>query len=538
MPCRKLKRESSIPASPSPSLQEDDIKDAPNSPKRGRKESEQKRRVLMNQYFDELLVLLMLLGQKHVPQKMDKVATLKETIACLKVYYQLTHLETPLAVLPKDKASKYIFNRGDALNLILNSQDSFLVLVSESGRVMFSNPLVTSLLGYMQTRLIGQNWYDFVHEKDKELFRSLFRPSANGHCLANSSVTVFPTVTCTLHIRLYSGEAGGQTQYLPFKCLVLHRECIVSSSELTQQEPFSPGEFDGNVTPLLDKQQHFVILIGKLPTSLLHVDLPVGTNDVNFDFELRVSKEGRIISIEEHAILIIGYNSSEIIGTSFFDYVDPYHLSDIAESISSLTKTGLGVTSPYRLMTKSGRYIWLISKAYTSYDPWINKPDHILFTNRVLGSDQVLPEHRFYRSRKLLPDPECEQEYVLPTCTHTPPLPRNSTVPDVQQNPLVEQYTSDAIGTMMGQGSSIVDTQLSIPSLSEEHARRMPALVQRGQQQQGTVPLQRGQQQQGTVSPLVQRGQQGTVPFAQVGIVKNLHACMMYAVYSICVHVS
>ncbi len=485
MPCRKPKRESSIPASPSVPDADLKMEAAPNSPKRGRKESEQKRRVLMNQYFDELIVLLMLLGQKHVPQKMDKVATLKEMITCLKVYYQLTHLDAPLS-LP-DKVSKYVFGRGDALSLILNSQDSFLVLVSESGRVMFSNPLVTSLLGYTQTKLIGQNWYDFVHDKDKELFQSLFK-SPNGRSLSNSSMTVFPTRACTLHIQLYSGETGGQPQYLPFKCLAHHRECTISESAI--EEPLSPGnEIGGSVAPPpLDKQEHFVLLIGKLPTSLLHVDLPVGTNDVNFDFELRVSREGRLISIEEHAILIIGYNTSEVIGTSFFDYVDPYHLSDIAESISSLNKTGVGVTSPYRFLTKSDCYIWLISKAYTSYDPWTNKPDHILLTNRVLGSDQVLPEHRFYRSRKLLPDPECEQEYVIPSRTHTPPLPASPTAFGLQQNPLVEQYLTDPVGSEMGQGG-IVDPQLNIPSLSEEH-RSMPApLPQLEQQQQAPTPL-------------------------------------------------
>ncbi len=487
MPCRKLKRESSVPLSPGSSVQDDDISKTdplvPNSPKRGRKESEQKRRVLMNQYFDELIVLLMLLGQKHVPQKMDKVATLKETIACLKVYYQLTHLEMPLS-LPKDQISKYVISRGDALSLFLNSQDSFLVLVSESGRIMFSNSLVTSLLGYTQTKLIGQNWYDLVHEKDKELFQSLFK-SSNGQHFSGSAMTVFPARKCTLHIQLYPGETGGQPQYLPFKCLSHHRECSIS--ELAQQEPFSPGEVSGSVSPLLDKQQNFIVLIGKLPTSLSYIDLPIGTNDVNFDFELRVSKEGRIISIEEPAILIIGYSCSEIIGTSFFDYVDPYHLSDIAESISSLTKTGLGVTSPYRFMTKSGRYIWLISKAYTSYDPWINKPDHILFTNRVLSSDQVLPEHRFFRSRKLLPDPECEREYTIPTSAHVQPLPRKPLPPNVQQNPLIEKFVLESSSSMIGQGG-IVNQQLNIPSSSEEH-RRMPALplLQLGQQQQGTM---------------------------------------------------
>ncbi len=475
MPSRKLKREASSSVSSSPLIHEDELKDeAPNSPKRGRKESEQKRRVLMNQYFDELIVLLTLLSQRHVPKKMDKVATLKEAIICLKVYHHLTNLGEPL---PLPKESKSVIDRGDALKLVLNSQDSFMMMISDSGRIMYSNSLVTSLLGYTQTRLIGRNWYDYVHDKDKEMFQSLFT-SSNGHQLPNSTVTSFPAQICTLHLQLYPGETGGPPQFLPFNCLVYLRKW--GAAEASDENPLSPDENAADLVPLPD-EQHYILLIGRLPTSLLHVDLPVATNDINFEFELRVSKQGRIISIEKHAILIIGFSSSELIGTSFFDYVDPYHLSDVADSISSLTKTGLGVTSPYRLMTKSGRYIWLISKTYTSYNPWINKPDHILFTNRILGSDQVLPEHRFYRSRKYLPEFELEQEYVIsPSSVHTSPFPEKQLPPNLQQNPLVERLVSDPSSTLLGQDSQ------EMPFLPS-HPMKIPLPLQ---QQQATRIMQ------------------------------------------------
>ena len=436
MPTRKNKKPSastSVPPSPCPSINEDDIKEEPNSEKKGRKESEQKRRVVMNQYFDELIALLTLLSQRHIPKKMDKVATLRETITCLKVYHHLTTLQPR-----KDKED--VLDRGDTLNLLLNAQDAFLVMVSDSGRIMFSTTLVTSLLGYIQTRLIGQNWYDYVHDQDKEIFHSLFTEASfkNGWKIPSTNVTAYKSQLCTLHLRLYPGETGGLPQFLPFKCLAYLRKW--EAGDILEQDPPSPDETFGDLTASVD-DQYFVILIGKLPTTLTPVDLPIGTNNVNFEFELRVSKEGRIISIEKHAILLIGYSTSEVIGTSFFDYIDPYHLSDIAESIATFAKTGLGTTTPYRMLTKSGRYIWLISKTYTSYNPWINKPDHILLTNRVLGCDQVLPEHRFYRSRKLLPDLDSEQEYT-PSAHSQPSCLEVSPVPNLQQNPLVEQHGS------------------------------------------------------------------------------------------------
>jgi len=192
MPSKKSKKELTITAG---SQDDVEINDTPSSPKRGRKENEQKRRILMNQYFDELIVLLTLLSQRHVPKKMDKVATLRETITCLKVYYHMTALPPQIATpaSPSAKVLKSFFTRGDSLQLILNSQDAFLIMVSSSGRVMYSTSLVTSLLGYMQVRLIGQNWYDYIRDQDREVFHSLFTQSTTmaGQKIPNTSITSY-----------------------------------------------------------------------------------------------------------------------------------------------------------------------------------------------------------------------------------------------------------------------------------------------------------------------------------------------------------
>ena len=237
MPSRKTKRSASslVPAPASPVHDDDSKDDGPNSERRGRKESEQKRRVVMNQYFDELIALLSLLSQRHIPKKMDKVATLRETITCLKVYHDLTSLEPPTAT------EEVVINRGNTLSLLLDSQDAFLVLISDSGRVMFSTTLVTSLLGYVQTRLISQNWYDYIHDQDKEVVHSLFSEcsSKKGWRIPNTTVTAFPSQTCTLRLRLYPGETGGFPQFLPFKCLTYVRKWGVEEN-IVDDDPQAP----------------------------------------------------------------------------------------------------------------------------------------------------------------------------------------------------------------------------------------------------------------------------------------------------------
>ena len=392
----------------------------------------------MNQYFDELIALLSMLSERCIPKKMDKATTLYEAVQCMQVYSDLTKKPDTTLTFDVGKTTKSsskakspppcqtdtsldgLHTVGELLHFFLDAHDAFLLVVSNSGRVLFSTELITSLLGHMQTRLVGQNFFDFVHENDHEIFHEILKSEQSGIKgikLEDRPIIAFPPKLVHFHMKLYSGETGYMPQYLQFRSIVYLRKW--DKDRLTgevEMSPLSPDPSSPESGYSVDHDlQSCLVVIGKLPTSPSMVDLPMGTNDVNFEFEMRVSKEGRIIDIDKHAVIVLGYTTSDIIGTSFFEYVDPYHLSDISECMSTLLSDGLGTTTPYRLLTKGGRSIWLISKGYLSYNPWNNKPDHILLANRILGCDQVLPEHRFFRSRRLLPDLEGHECYVPET---------------------------------------------------------------------------------------------------------------------------
>ena len=398
------------------------------SPKRGRKESEQRRRVLMNQYFDELVMLLSMVSEKDIPRKMDKVTTLREAVSCIQVYYDLskaTEKEKTANSSPKaqktpktsPKSGKNVeqclLDPGQLLSFFIDAYDMFLIVVSESGRILYSTELITSLLGHLQTRLVGQNIYDYIHKEDQDALRKLFDATEYNERIQTESspIIAYPPKRFDCRFQLYGGETGCLPQFLPFLCLSYLRKWNHSASKCSSSLPPSPVGED-IVPPTPTTEQHScLIILGKLPTTFTLIDLSVGTNDVNFEFEMRITCEGRIIDLDKHSTLVFGYMDYEIIGSSFFEYIDPYHILDVGEELSTILSSGLGTTTPYRILTKGGRYVWLISKGYLSYDPWNNKPDHILLMNRTLGSDQVLPEHRFFRSRKLLPDTDGNETY-------------------------------------------------------------------------------------------------------------------------------
>ncbi len=453
------------PASVASGSAEEDDGAGNQSPRHGRKQSEQKRRILMNQYFDEVVMLLSLISEKSIPKRLDKVSTLKEAVNCMKIYHDLTLCKSEDAVestidkspsppaplsnsstssfntgtaSPRDEDLSHLLKTKDMLKFFLDSYDTFLMVVSETGRIIFTTEMVTSLLGHMQSRLVGQNLLDFVHDRDKSVIQGLFDSAdqGDGVPIPDSPILVYPSVAFTALLQLYVGETSCFPQYLPFKCVSFLRRWKQVQG-LTDQPPSpSSQELDGGGMELSSaNHQSFIILIGKLPTSLALLDLSIGTNDVNFEFEMRVSREGRIVDIDKHAILVMGFGITELLGTLFFEYIDPYHVTDVGESLGRFLSTGLGSTTPYRIRTKGGRYIWIISKGYLSYNPWNNKPDHILLANQVLGCDQVLPEHRFFRNRNHLPDLEGREFY-------TPNLNEPANVPNASMGMSVASMTN------------------------------------------------------------------------------------------------
>ena len=448
-----------------------------------RKVSEQKRRVMMNQHFNELVALLAMFGESKFPKKMDKVTTLKEAVSYIKVYHELTNLVPPkrkkfkkaAQSQPQDNQSDSpLLLSGDILQLLLSSMDSFMMVISEQKVILFCTELVTTLLGHMQAKLVGKNVMDFVLERDRPSLASMFDNNGTSTELPCSQIIAYPSRQLRCHFKLYSGETEYCPQYLPFNCLSFLR--VWKEKEKNPLDQLFPPESE---TFSLECNS-CILLVAKLPNLLSLIDLPIGTNEVNFQFDVRVSREGKVIDIDSHATLVMGYISSEMVGSSFFDYIDPYHLTQVGEAMSVFLNRGLGTTMPYRLRTKGERYLWVISKGYLAYNPWNHKPDHILLSTQVLGCEQVLPEHRFYRSRKLVPDMEED-------CYEPPPLLMSNSNPKPASPPTcTTDTTTRSYGVVAAGGSNSAPRNGN--SSSNNNRRLQTQSAQQQQQQATTTP--------------------------------------------------
>lgn len=428
-----------------------------------RKESEQRRRVMMNQYFDELVTLLSMVSDRITPRKMDKASTLQEAVRLMKQYYDLEQKS-----IPKSETSDYrpgFLNRGEVISFLLDAMNAFLMVVSDNGRILYSTDLITSLTGYMPTRLIGQSIYDCVHEEDHFVIKEMFRIPDNvqGIPIETTPIIGYPSRFFQCRFKIFTNDTSAVPVCRDFLCLSYLRQWKEIPVEDASPPP-SPSD-----SPLcIPHPQSCVLIMGKFGSSLTSVDQPVTTNDVNFEFELRVSKEGKILDMDPQATLILGYTSADLVGSLFFDYIDPSHLDKVSESISHFLTKGLGISQPYRILSKSSRYLWVVSKGFLSYNPWNHKPDHVLLQCKILGCDEILTEYRFAQEKRFLPDLNGQEFYEPKPVT----LPLNKHLVDTST---ISTSSSSRPDTSAHVSSNFTPNRpFSVPSSSVHSLSKLP----------------------------------------------------------------
>lgn len=412
-----------------------------------RKESEHRRRLMMNQYYDELVTLLSMVCDRITPRRMDKSSTLQETVGLIRLYYDLE--KQPGGAKIPSKYKPEFMNRGEATSFLLDALNAFLMLVSDNGCILYTTDFLTSLTGHLPTRTVGQSIYDCIHEESHLFIKSMFQtPPPPTNVADDSPIIAYPSTSFKCQFKIYNTDTTSLPAYQRFSCLAYLRKWKEVPEEILLDINGHPNGGHPSLSCLL--------ILGKLDSNNVTIDCPITSNEANFQFDFRISKEAKVLDLSEHASLVLGYTSMELVGSVFFDYVDPMHLYKLSESFSMFMNKGLGVSKPYRLMTKSGRYIWVVSKGFLSYNPWNHKPDHILLQCKVLGCDEILSECRFLQDKQFLPDMSGLENYK--------PLPINIE----NRSALVERTPTVISGNLSVGSQNVTQSPLLSPLLSQQ----------------------------------------------------------------------
>jgi len=362
-----------------------------------RRASEKKRRDEVNLCMDELITLLTMSGDRSCPKKLDKASVLKECCRFVRFYHNLSAIAsdgTEMSYKPS------FVTRGRAFSDLLDSLDAFSFVVSRSGQILFATEMMLSCLGFTHRLMVGHSINEFLHRDDCAALGELFTEANNSGAVKRSHC-LYPSkqVTCRFRLNTEDSRMGVSCILMTFASFIYMRtwnsENLVSSENAEEPPMFEQPE---------SKHAHdLCMILVAIPSSITHRDVPLLSNDFSFVFQLRISKEGTVLDLDKHAPAVLGYTQDEIVGSSLFDYVHPYHVASFGESMTMFIEQGYGSTNPFRLSSKGGRWIWITSNGYATYNPWNQKGEHVMLECKVLGIDEVDAKQKIWVDSNYVP---------------------------------------------------------------------------------------------------------------------------------------
>ena len=428
------------------------IDDGPKE-KDTRRASEKKRRDEVNLCMDELITLLTMSGDRSCPKRLDKASVLKECCKFVRFYHNLSSVASE----GTEKNYKPSFvTRGRAFSDLLDSLDAFSFVVSRSGQILFATEMMLSCLGFTHRLMVGHSINEFLHRDDCAALGELFTeansdPVMRQHCLYPSKA-----VTCRFRLNTEDSRIGVSCVLMTFASFIYMRTW---SSENTPSSE-SAEELTGFEQPETKHPQDLCMILVAVPSSITHRDVPLLSNEFSFMFQLRISKEGTILDLDKHASAVLGYTQDEIVGSSFFEYVHPYHVASFGESMSMFIEQGYGSTNPFRLSSKGGRWIWITSNGYATYNPWNQKGEHVMLECKVLGIDEVDAKQKLWVDTNYVPKVSAAPDPVnteIPICIKT--TTSTSNIPNV--------VSTDDLSSVRTQPTTSKESDTLLPSQAE-----------------------------------------------------------------------
>nr|XP_033331823.1 circadian locomoter output cycles protein kaput-like isoform X1 [Megalopta genalis] len=355
----------------------------PSNPRAARNMAEKQRRDNHNTNITAMGKLVPAVAES--PRKMDKISILRLATAFLRSNYTLGR--GTIDFLPRELGcldlEKYIVD-----NLI--ESGGFFIVVTTTGKIVYVSRQVQEHLGHTQGDLLGYSLYDFIHPRDREeLTKNLKVEDLQG--VAGSSSSSLPQLSNAANENSTSSEDSStlrhernpfREQRRIFELRMLHR--TASRREHTQYEWFELSgmlklaESCRNPESQANRARHRdigstsndIIFVGVARLLMKRSITGISIIDANKDEYLtRHLVDGRILYCDHRVSVVAGYLAEEVSGLSAFNFM---HKDDLWWAMIALRQMYVRAetcgSSCYRLLSKTGEFIYLRSHGYLELD--------------------------------------------------------------------------------------------------------------------------------------------------------------------------
>ncbi|XP_011698026.1 PREDICTED: circadian locomoter output cycles protein kaput-like isoform X2 [Wasmannia auropunctata] len=379
----------------------------PSNPRASRNMAEKQRRDNLNANISTMATLVPSVAGSS--RRMDKISILRLATAFLRTRYTLgSGSMNFLPPLFKDQFDLEQF----FVDHLVDSEGFFLV-VTATGKIVYVSRQVEQHLGHVQNELLGQSLYNFVYPEDHdELTRNLTpdgmppmsTPSGVAQVseLAHDNNSSSSEESSTANHRTNERIKRFREQRRNFKIRLAQRtnsrrdhtqyECFDISGLLRLAEACKNADTNGNRGRQREttSTSNDIVFAGvaTLPKKRPITELSI--MDANKDeYVTRHLVDGRIIYCDHRVSVVAGYMSEEVSGLNAFAFM---HKDDFRWTMIGLRqmydRAETCGTSCYRLLTKTGEFIYLRTHGYLEFDKDTQTVESFVCVNTLVSEEE------------------------------------------------------------------------------------------------------------------------------------------------------
>ncbi|KAF7688357.1 hypothetical protein HF521_014363 [Silurus meridionalis] len=399
-------------------------------PPEGSKSNPSKRhRDRLNMELDKLTSLLPF--SEDVRSRLDKLSVLRLSVGYLKVksFFNATMKKTvggangwPAGTLglngqTTSSLDGVSFSEGE---LLLQALNGFVMVITSEGYVFYSSPTIQDYLGFHQSDVVHQSVFDLIHTDDRAMFRRQL------HFALKSTQAELTDDAESLQKKSSIVNYNPQ-QLPPENSSFLERSfCCRFRCLLDNSSGFLALNFQGRLKYLHGQNKMaedgtlahpqlglFVIATPLQPPSILEI------RSKTLIFQTKHKLDFTPIGIDTRGKVVLGYNEIELcMRGSGYQFIHAADMMYCADNHLRMIKTGESGFTVFRLLTKSGTWVWVQANARLVFKN--GRPDFIVARQRALTNEEG--EEHLHQRKLQLPFSIATGEGVLYETTPSPDM--------------------------------------------------------------------------------------------------------------------
>ncbi|XP_062580697.1 hypoxia-inducible factor 1-alpha-like isoform X2 [Saccostrea cucullata] len=248
-------------------------------------------------------------------------------------------------------------------SLYSKALDGFVAILSNEGDLVYISEGVSKYLGIQQVDLVGQSIYEFVHPCDHEDITDIFHNNGRDKKKSKDAHhTFFVRMKCTLTNKGKNVNLKSATY-----------KVMKFSGKLIEDKVKNESGGEGNPP--------YLLVIGEPIPHPSNIEIPLD----RMTFLSRHSMDMKFTYCDDRVKDLLGYNCSDLINKSLFDYHHAMDSELIDQAYKYLVAKGQVMTSQYRFLAKTGGHVWVITQGTVIYNSRTQKPQCVVCVHYVLS---------------------------------------------------------------------------------------------------------------------------------------------------------